>query len=82
MIRFELLRDRRILLITPDGPLQRADFEQLAKEIDPCTATNGKLVDVMIQAKSLPGWHVSHLSSSPIIIDKFNVKQPSPTAGS
>ena len=66
MIRFELLRDRRILLITPDGPLQRADFEQLAKEIDPFIEANGKLVGVMIDAKSFPGWQsfgalVSHL---------------------
>jgi hypothetical protein len=66
MIRFELLRDRRILLITPDGPLQRADFEQLANEIDPFIAANGKLVGVMIDAKSFPGWDsfgalVSHL---------------------
>jgi hypothetical protein len=66
MIRFELLRDRRILLITPDGPLQTADFEQLANEIDPFIAANGKLVGVMIDAKSFPGWDsfgalVSHL---------------------
>ena len=66
MIRFELLRDRRILLITPDGPLQRAQFEQLAKGIDPFIAANGKLVGVMIHAKSFPGWEsfgalVSHL---------------------
>ena len=38
MVRFELLRNRRILLITPEGPLQRADFERLAKEIDPFIA--------------------------------------------
>jgi hypothetical protein len=35
MIDFELLRDRSILLITPGGPLEKADFEQLAKEVDP-----------------------------------------------
>ena len=66
MLRFELLRDRRILLITPEGPLQRADFEQLAQEIDPFIAANGKLVGVMIHAESFPGWKsfgalVSHL---------------------
>src|SRR5438874_13689789 len=66
MVRFELLRDRRILLITPEGPLQRADFERLAKEIDPFIAANGKLVGVMIHAESFPGWKifgagVSHL---------------------
>src|SRR4051795_890911 len=66
MVRFELLRDRRILLITPEGPLQRADFERLAKEIDPFIAANGKLLGVMIHAESFPGWQsfgalVSHL---------------------
>ena len=56
MIKFELLRDRSILLITPRGPLEKEDFEQLAKEIDPFIAANGKLVGVMIHAKSFPGW--------------------------
>jgi hypothetical protein len=66
MIKFELLRDRSILLITPHGPLEKEDFEQLAKEIDPFIAANGKLVGVMIHAKAFPGWDsfgalVSHL---------------------
>ena len=66
MIKFELLRDRGILLITASGPLEKEDFEQLAKEIDPFIAANGKLVGVMIHAKSFPGWEsfgalVSHL---------------------
>jgi hypothetical protein len=66
MIRFELLRDRRILLISPDGPLEQADFERVAQEIDPFIAANGKLAGVLIQAKSFPGWEnfgalVSHL---------------------
>src|SRR3954454_22036291 len=66
MVRFELLRDRRILLITPEGALQRADFERLAKELDPLIAANGKLVGVMIHAESFSGWKsfgalVSHL---------------------
>jgi hypothetical protein len=66
MIKFELLRDRSLLLITPHGPLEKEDFEQLAKEIDPFIAANGKLVGVMIHAKSFPGWEsfgalVSHL---------------------
>ena len=66
MIKFELLRDRNILLITPCGPLEKEDFEQLAKEIDPFIAANGKLVGVMIHTESFPGWEnfgalVSHL---------------------
>jgi hypothetical protein len=66
MLRFELLRERAILVITPDGPLEKADFEQLAKEVDPFIASKGKLAGLMIYAKSFPGWEsfgafVSHL---------------------
>jgi hypothetical protein len=66
MIHFELFRDRSILLITPDGALEKADFEQLAKEVDPFIASKGKLAGLMIYAKSFPGWDsfgafVSHL---------------------
>jgi hypothetical protein len=66
MVRFELLHDRSILVITPDGPLEKVDFERLAKEVDPFIASNGKLAGVMICAKTFPGWEsfgafVSHL---------------------
>jgi SpoIIAA-like len=66
MIHFELLHDQGILVITPDGPLEKADFEQLAREVDPVIALNGKLAGVMVCAKSFPGWRsfeafVSHL---------------------
>jgi SpoIIAA-like len=56
MIHFELLRDRNILIIIPDGPLEKTDFEQLARAIDPLIASRGKLAGVMIRAKSFPGW--------------------------
>jgi SpoIIAA-like len=66
MVHFELLRDRSILAITPDGPLDKADFEQLASEIEPVIASEGKLAGIMICAKSFPDWRnleafVSHL---------------------
>jgi hypothetical protein len=66
MIHFELLSDRSILVLTPDGPLEKVDFEQLAKEVDPFIASKGKLAGVMICAKSFPGWRslgafMSHL---------------------
>lgn len=66
MIDFELLRDRSILLITPGGPLEKADFEQLAKEVDPFIASKGNLVGLMIYTESFPGWEnfgalVAHL---------------------
>ena len=66
MIEFELLRDRSILLITPSAPLEKEDFEQLAKEVDPFIASKGKLVGLMIHTQLFPGWEsfgafVSHL---------------------
>jgi hypothetical protein len=66
MLHFELLRDRKILILTPDGPLEAADFERLAKAVDPFIAANGNLAGVMVTTKSFPGWDsfgavVSHL---------------------
>jgi stage II sporulation SpoAA-like protein len=66
MIHFELLRDRNILIVTPQGPLEKADFERLASEIDPIIASQGKLAGIMISIQSFPGWQsfealVSHL---------------------
>ena len=59
MIHFKLLRDRSILIVSPDGPLEKADFEQLAKEVD---------------HRSLAGKASEHLcyisSSSPVTIDR------------
>jgi len=56
MIKFELLRDRAILILSPDGPLEKADFERLAQEIDPFIAANGKLTGLLICANAFPGW--------------------------
>ena len=66
MVRCELLRDRPILIITPDGALDKAAVEQSATEIDPIIAGRGKFVGVMVYAKSFPGWRsfdvlLSHL---------------------
>jgi len=61
-----LLNDRGILVLSPDGPLERADFERLAKEVDPLIAARGSLAGLLIHTKSFPGWRnfgafVSHM---------------------
>jgi len=66
MIHHELLRDKGILIVTPEGPLQQADFENLSKVIDSFIESEGELHGFMIQAESFPGWSdfealVSHL---------------------
>jgi hypothetical protein len=66
MIHFELLRDKGIAILSPDGPLEKADFEKIAEEIDPYIAANGSLTGVMVVVNAFPGWEsfsalVSHL---------------------
>ena len=66
MLAHELLRDKGILLLRPQGPIQAGDFESVAELVDPCIEQTGGLRGVMIEAPSFPGWDsfaalVSHL---------------------
>ena len=66
MIAHELLRDKGILIVKPEGPLEKTDFEILAREVDPYIEAQGKLNGLLISAKLFPGWKdfaalVSHL---------------------
>lgn len=56
MLNHTLLRPEGILVLEPDAPLEAADFEGVAREIDPFIAEHGKLSGVMIHAKAFPGW--------------------------
>jgi len=56
MIHPELLRDQGILIVTPEGPLQQADFEALAQLVDPYIESEGELHGLLIHAESFPGW--------------------------
>src|SRR5262245_29238275 len=56
MLHVEVLPDRSIVVVKPEGPLEKADFERLAKEIDALVASKGKLGGLMICIKSFPGW--------------------------
>jgi hypothetical protein len=67
MIHHELLREQGILIVTPEGPLEKADFEALTPIVDAYIAEHGKLNGLMIYAESFPGWSnfaalVSHLT--------------------
>ena len=67
MIHHELLRDQGILIVTPQGPMEKADFDKLAQVIDPFIAAKGRLNGLMIYIESFPGWSnfaalVTHLN--------------------
>jgi hypothetical protein len=66
MIRHELMPDDGILVLQPEGPLSRRDFEEVAASLDDYLEEAGRLRGVMIRAVSFPGWEdfsalVSHL---------------------
>jgi hypothetical protein len=64
-------------VITPEGPFERLDFENLAKAIDPLTKSKGKLAGLMIYTNLFPGWesfgavcHICGLSAA--ITERLN----------
>ena len=54
MLRFELLPGRNILVVIPEGPLEQADFEQFARQVDPLIASAGSIAGLMIEARVVP----------------------------
>lgn len=56
MIHHELLSDQQVLVVTPESPLDKSDFEALAPVVDGVIAEHGSLQGLMIYAKSFPGW--------------------------
>jgi hypothetical protein len=56
MIKFELLKDAGVLLVEPQGTLSANDFREISRVVDPYIDERGKLVGLLIEAKSLPGW--------------------------
>src|SRR5262245_30770370 len=56
MIQYDVLRDRNIVVVTPESPLEEGDFAQLANAIDPLVAANGTLAGLMVCVRSFPGW--------------------------
>jgi hypothetical protein len=45
-----------ILHVRPKGSLQQADFEQLARMVDPFIAQRGGLGGIVIETAAFPGW--------------------------
>jgi hypothetical protein len=56
MIKFELLEDAGLLIVEPRDALTAEDFRMVSRTVDPYIAKNGKLIGLLIDAPSFPGW--------------------------
>jgi hypothetical protein len=56
MLKHDLRRDDGLLLLEPDGPLEKADFQTLTSHVDAYLENNGVLHGVLIRAPKFPGW--------------------------
>ena len=55
-LEFELLEDRRLLVLEPQDELEANDFERVAREIDPFIDRVGGLAGLVVVTEAFPGW--------------------------
>ena len=56
MIEHNLDTANSILYVRPKSVLAQADFEELAKTVDPFIGETGSLAGLIIEAPAFPGW--------------------------
>ncbi|MGO9382066.1 MAG: STAS/SEC14 domain-containing protein [Mycobacterium sp.] len=56
MIEYDLDSEHSILEVRPKSSLDKNDFVELAKAVDPHIEADGDLAGVIVNAPSFPGW--------------------------
>ncbi len=56
MIEYDLDTEHSILEVRPESALDKDDFVELAKAVDPQIEAHGDLAGLIISAPSFPGW--------------------------
>lgn len=56
MITHQILKDDRITIVEPSGPLSQEDFTSLAKSVDAFIHEHGPLHGLLIHTPGFPGW--------------------------
>jgi hypothetical protein len=56
MIEHRLDPAHAILYVRPQSALEQADFEQLARTVDPFIERTGELAGLIIETPAFPGW--------------------------
>ena len=54
-LKFEL-KEKGVLVLYPEGPLRREDFDRLAGVVDPWIEAHQELSGVVLQIRKFPGW--------------------------
>ena len=56
MITHEILKDDRIVIVEPSGPLSKEDFTSLTASVDAFLAEHESLNGLLIHTRKFPGW--------------------------
>jgi SpoIIAA-like len=56
MIEYDLDTENSILVVRPESALDKDDFAELAKAVDPHIEATGDLAGLIINAPAFPGW--------------------------
>jgi len=56
MVEYKLDTDNSILYLWPKSALEKGDFIQIAKTVDPYIEQAGGLAGLIVEAHSFPGW--------------------------
>lgn len=66
MLRYEIMREPGIVVLSPQGPLTADDFRNLTRDVDALIQEHGHLKGLLVEAHRFPGWEdfaalISHL---------------------
>jgi hypothetical protein len=56
MLDYSIMTPEGILVLKPDAPLSKEDFDNLSGTVDTYLSDHAKLRGVLIHAKGFPGW--------------------------
>ena len=56
MLTYEIRDDDKIVIVEPQGPLTRDDFDRLAEEVDHFLLQHDSLKGILVHVKEFPGW--------------------------
>jgi len=56
MLDYSIMKSEGIVVLKPQGPLSKEDFDGLSAAVDSYLSDHAKIHGVLIQTKAFPGW--------------------------